>query len=248
MRNHSYEVIKIGGSLLTELVSYPQVVDTILASGNSPLVIVVSAMAGTTDKLLQAAKSLRISSNKRIDEILAFGEILSTKIMSSEFKSRKVDAIGVTPFDDGWPIITDSNFGDAMPNLDLSSQRLRKLFYNTVDSNIVVFSGFLGHDSERNITTLGRGGTDTTAVLIGHCLKWRVHLIKTAGAFEAFREEMVTKFGKKDSITVEELKKLLVDHPSFVCDKALKYIRPGDGIMIGTLAKPFRGVTIRSER
>jgi len=247
MKRHNYEVIKIGGSVLTEPASYSQVVDAILALGNSPLVIVVSAMAGTTDQLIQTAKSLRICNTKYVDEILAFGEIISTKIMSITFKSRKADAVGITPLDEEWPIITNSSYGDATPDLDLSNRNLKRLFHNTVNSNIVVLSGFLGRDSEGNITTLGRGGSDTTAFLIGYCLKWPVQLMKTAAAFETFRAEIATRFTKKDSITIEELKKYLVDHPGFVSDKALNYIRPEEDVTISTLTEVSKGVRIRSE-
>jgi len=242
MKKPSHQVIKIGGSILTQSVSYSQVADVILSSKDFPLVIVVSAMAGVTDQLIQTAKSSGIYNNEYIDEILASGEIISTKIMSLTFKSRKVDAIGITPLDDGWPIVTNSNFGDAMPILDLCTQNLKRLFHKTAKFDIVVLSGFLGLDLEGKITTLGRGGSDTTAVLIGHCMNWPVHLMKTAATFKAFREEIANKF--KNPMTIKELKKLLVYYPGFICEKALRYIEPKDNVKISTLAEAFNGVRI----
>lgn len=245
MDRKSYHVFKIGGSALTQPASYAQVADALLSLRKSPLVVVVSAMAGITNQLIQTAQSSGIYSRKYIDEIVAYGEIISTKIMTLTFKSKNVKAIGITPLDDEWPIITNSDFGDAMPILECCTQNLASQFRKMKGVDIVVLSGFLGRDAEGNITTLGRGGSDTTAVLIGHCMGWQVHIIKTTAALETFRENIAAG-SKKDSITVDELKEFLVKNPGFVADKALKYIGPKDSVRISVLSESFDGITIRS--
>jgi aspartokinase len=239
-----YKIIKIGGSLLRQMISYAQVVDAILASRLFPIVVVVSAMAGMTDHLKQVAESLGITNKRDVDVILGAGEIMSTLIMSSTFSSRNVSVATVTPLDRDWPIITDSNFGDATPDEKLTATNLKRLFLKERQSDVVVFSGFLGRDSEGNLTTLGRGGSDTTAVLIGHCMGWQVNLMKVDAALRILQKDGEGRLINGLSITRTEFERFLTSHPGFVCCKALKYMESEDRVSLGALSRTVDEIAI----
>ena len=129
--------------------------------GGDQLVVVVSAIAGETDRLLQMAESLSPGTNDReLDVLLATGEQVSAALLAMAIEALDVPAISL--LGDQIRIMTDSSFGRA---------RIRSIDRDAVlraidDGHIVVAAGFQGVDQDGNITTLGRGGSDTTAVAI----------------------------------------------------------------------------------
>ena len=140
-----------------------RVVDTYKA-GND-VVVVVSAQGDTTDDLIEKAKEITPKASKReMDMLLSTGEQISISLLAMAIQSLGVNAISLT----GWQVgmNTDSKYGMARIK-NIEGQRIK----NELDDNkIVVVAGFQGINKYDDITTLGRGGSDTTAVAIAAAL------------------------------------------------------------------------------
>jgi len=107
---------------------------------------------------------------KSLDYIMSFGERLSAPIVSAALKSLGVDSVALTGFEAG--VITDSSFGRARPRNDLMRKSVKEKLDPYLGKKITpVVTGFIGGDEGGRITTLGRGGSDYTASILGRHLK-----------------------------------------------------------------------------
>ena len=134
-------------------------------AGNE-VVVVVSAMSGETNKLVALANEMMdIPDNREYDVVVATGEQVTIGLLSMYLKSLGYKAKSYM----GWqvPIITDSTFAKAR----IESIDDTKVRADLKAGNIVVVAGFQGMDKEGNLTTLGRGGSDTSAVALAAALK-----------------------------------------------------------------------------
>jgi len=104
------------------------------------------------------------------DYILSFGERLSTKLLAGALTDAGRRAVALTGSEAG--IITDSEFGEAKPLMDTTRLRVaEKVGAIFLDGAIPVVGGFVGSDQHGRLTTLGRGGSDYTATIIGSCMR-----------------------------------------------------------------------------
>ena len=134
------------------------------ADGNT-IVVVLSAMSGETDRLLSLAKSIVSDPRGReTDVLLSTGEQVSIALLSMALEELGVPAVSFTG--PQVKILTDNVYNKARIE-DIDSTRLRATLD---DGKVAVVAGFQGVDSEGNITTLGRGGSDTTAVALAAAL------------------------------------------------------------------------------
>ncbi len=130
------------------------------------VVVVVSAMGQNTDLLIDLASQVNDSPPAReMDMLLSTGEQVSVALMAMAVHSLGYKAVSLTGAQIG--IHTDSAFTKARIRT-ISPDRIRKLLS---EGNIVIAAGFQGIDEELNITTLGRGGSDTTAVALAAVLR-----------------------------------------------------------------------------
>jgi aspartate kinase len=130
------------------------------------VVVVVSAMAGETDKLVRLAQQISSSPDEReLDVLLSTGEQVSIALLAMTLKSMGFDARSYLGFQ--IKIATDSAFGKAR----ITAIESEKIQEDLKAGRIVVVAGFQGADESDNITTLGRGGSDTTAVAVAAALK-----------------------------------------------------------------------------
>ncbi len=130
------------------------------------IVVVLSAMSGVTDHLISLAKQASDSPDKReLDLLLATGEQTTAALLSMVLRSRGYKAKSFLGFQAG--ILTDKMSGKARI-LDIDCKNLKKAVEN---GTIAVVAGFQGADEDGSITTLGRGGSDTSAVAIASSLK-----------------------------------------------------------------------------
>ena len=133
---------------------------------NNKVVVVVSAQGKTTDMLALEEKEISNNPNKREhDVLLSTGEQITISKLAIYLKELGYDAISYT----GWqvPIITDDVYGNANI-LDINTDKI----LNELENNkIVIVAGFQGITKSGDITTLGRGGSDTTAVALASYLK-----------------------------------------------------------------------------
>ena len=167
-------IVKFGGSSL----SNPKRIGLAVASvareyarGNH-IVVVVSAVGNTTDQLLHLTNGGAGLVKTDRDDILAMGERTSARIFAASLKSRGIQARYYDPSDRDWPIITDDNFLNANPLKTKSIQRIRRYLQPTLGDGVVpVIGGFIGRTKDGRISTLGRGGSDTTALLLAMALE-----------------------------------------------------------------------------
>lgn len=137
---------------------------------NLGLVVVVSAMGRqgapyATDTLISLCDKINNEPSKReLDIIMSCGEMISGTILVNMLKSRKIDSIFLTGNQAG--ITTTDNFSNAKI-IDINPQRI---FKELETNKVVVIAGFQGATETGEITTLGRGGSDTSAVAIGKAL------------------------------------------------------------------------------
>lgn len=129
------------------------------------LVVVVSAMGETTDQLIELARAVHPDPPQReMDMLLTAGERISMALLAMALRQEDIEAISFTGSQSG--IITDSTHGRARI-LEVRGERIRE---ELARERVVIVAGFQGVSRQREITTLGRGGSDTTAVAIAASL------------------------------------------------------------------------------
>ncbi len=132
-----------------------------LARQGHRMVVVVSAQGDTTDLLLEQVPSITDApSGRELDAYMAAGELLSAALMAMALEAQGVPAVSLTGMQTG--LFTDGVHGDARV-LGLTRDRIQR---ELAQGRVVVAAGFQGVDVHGDITTLGRGGSDTTAVAL----------------------------------------------------------------------------------
>ena len=161
-------VLKFGGSSVADNEKLKIVAEKIIGLYNKKnnIVVVVSAQGKTTDKLIKEAKELsEFPENREMDMLLSTGEQITIAKLSILLNEMGYNAISLTGWQAG--IYTNNTNIDALvQNIDVS--RIEK---ELAKRKIVVVAGFQGYNDNMDITTFGRGGSDTTAVAIAAALK-----------------------------------------------------------------------------
>jgi len=161
-------VQKYGGTSVADINRISKVADRVQKAydNGDQVVVVLSAMAGVTDKLIALARQASESPDKReLDVLLATGEQTTASLLAMMLKSRGYKARSFLGFQAG--IHTDTSSGKARI-LDIDCKNIQLALDQ---GHIAVMAGFQGADNQGNITTLGRGGSDTSAVAIAASLK-----------------------------------------------------------------------------
>ena len=143
------------------------------AKKGTRVAVVVSAMGKTTDVLMTTAKNTSNGKleKKDLDDILSMGERTSIRIFSAALKNNGAESCYFDPIDSNWPIITDSAFQNANPILKDCEKNIRECILPIMEKGVIpVVAGFLGKTKDGKITTLGRGGSDTTAFILAEAL------------------------------------------------------------------------------
>ena len=161
-------VQKYGGTSLSDSVRIQAAAKTIadLARQGIQVIVVVSAQGDTTDLMIE--KAIQVNSRgsaREMDAYLAAGEQMSAGLMAMAIGALGVPAVSLTGYQAG--IETDGIHGNARIQ-QINPARIRK---ELETGNVVVVAGFQGVDPEGDITTLGRGGSDTTAVALAAAVK-----------------------------------------------------------------------------
>lgn len=162
------KVQKFGGTSVADIERIRKVADRVIKSHEQgdKVVVVLSAMAGVTDKLIALAESAaKVPDSRELDVLLATGEQTTAALLAMILNDRGYRATSLLGFQAG--IITDQSAGKARI-LDIEADRILRLLDR---GHIVVVAGFQGRDIKGNITTLGRGGSDTSAVAIASAVK-----------------------------------------------------------------------------
>ena len=154
-------VMKFGGTSVASIEKINNVAEIIQKEiKKNKLIVILSAMAGVTNQMQSYIEEIKSKNDIENDLILTSGENVTIGILSSVLNSKKIKSIPLL----GWqvPIITDNNHQKAKI-LNIDKDRINKFLK---DYDVIVLAGFQGINLQGNITSLGRGGSDTTAVAI----------------------------------------------------------------------------------
>jgi aspartate kinase len=222
-------VVKFGGSSLADHERLLKAVKSVVneAEKGTRIAVVVSAMGKTTDVLMTTAKNTSNGKleKKDLDDILSMGERTSVRIFSAALKSNGADSCYFDPIDSNWPIITDSAFQNANPILKDCEKNIRESIRPIVEKGAIpVVAGFLGKTKDGKITTLGRGGSDTTAFILAEALGANeIVLVTDADGIMSGDPKVVSNPERLKEIDVNTLVGLADSGAKFIHSKALKY-------------------------
>lgn len=160
-------VLKFGGSSVADNTKLNIVANKIIdiKKKTKNVVVVVSAQGKTTDKLIEEAQELSINPNEReMDMLLSTGEQCTASKLSILLNEKGYSAISLT----GWQAGIQTN--NIYQNAKIEAIEVKRIIEELNLGKIVIVTGFQGINEKQDITTLGRGGSDTTAVAIGVAL------------------------------------------------------------------------------
>ena len=165
---------------------------------------------------------------------MAMGERTSARIFAASLKSRGIQARYFDPSDRDWPIITDDNFSNANPLKNDSIRRIKTYVKPIVGQGIIpVIAGFIGRTKDGRISTLGRGGSDTTALLLAHALEAdEVVLVTNAPGILTGNPELIRNTRVLPRIDMKALIGMTDTGTKFIHRKALRFKDPAINIRV----------------
>ncbi|NLY19764.1 MAG: aspartate kinase [Tissierellia bacterium] len=201
MNQNKGVVLKYGGSSVADPQKINQVADRIIKRKESGenIVTVVSAMGKTTNGLIDLANEISLNPNKReMDMLLSTGEQITISLLSMALNAKGYKAISLT----GWQI-EFLTFGHHMKSKvqSINGDILRKYLD---EDYIVIVAGFQGIDETGDITTLGRGGSDTSAVAIAATLGYSCEIYTDVKGIYTIDPRMYKDARKLDNLSYEE--------------------------------------------
>ena len=224
-------VVKFGGSSLADKERIERAARLIAKEcrKGTKLVVVVSAIGKTTEQLINLVNHSDKSPNKTdLDDVLAMGERTSVRVFATALKAEGLDARYFDPSDRDWPIITDDQFSNANPIVELCVQRVRDHVLPMLDGGTVpVIAGFVGRSTSGRVSTIGRGGSDTTAFILARGIgAGEVVLVTEAAGILTADPKLIPEARRLDQIDVKTLIKLADSGTKFIHRKALRYKDP----------------------
>ncbi|MEM2972240.1 MAG: aspartate kinase [Candidatus Bathyarchaeia archaeon] len=229
-------VVKFGGAELSSGETFRTAAEMVKDSGYEEIVVVVSAMKGVTDNLISCMP--QNVDDADYADVVAMGERTSARIFHSALKSLGVKSVYFDPQQENWPIITDSNFREAKPDLAETRKRVKEYLEPILGKCVPVVCGFIGRGRHNHITTLGRGGSDITATLLGNCLKAdEVILVKDTEGVLSADPKLVPNAKPLKEISIEEIFSLAYGGAKIIHPRALKYKLPQQKLRVVCFSK-----------
>ncbi|WP_152039506.1 aspartate kinase [Salinigranum salinum] len=213
-------VAKFGGTSLGSGDRINRAADSVAAAVEQghEIAVVASAMGSTTDDLLDEIKFEADDRDKA--EIVSMGERTSVRMLKAALSSRGVEAKFLEPGSDEWPVITDE-YGEV--DVAETTKRAAKLAAE-LDEVVPVITGFLAQTADGTVTTLGRGGSDTTAVMMGKYMDAdEVVIVTDVEGVMTGDPHVVEGARNVGRITVDELRNLSFRGAEVVAPSALSY-------------------------
>jgi aspartate kinase len=239
-------VQKYGGTSIGTIEKISLVADKIISAKNDgdDVVVVVSAMSGETNRLLDLAKLVDSDvSGRELDVLVSTGEQVTIALLSMTLIKKGFKAISLTGSQAG--ILTDSVFNKA--RIDSINNSTIKKYLN--DDNIVIVAGFQGMTKDGDITTLGRGGSDTSAVAISVALDAKECQIFTDVDGVYTTDPRLSPGAKKiDNITTEEMLELSSQGSKVLQPRAVEFAGKYDvGIRVLSTFDEGNGTLVNKE-
>ena len=213
-------VAKFGGTSLGSGDRIERAADTVAKAveDGHEIAIVASAMGSTTDELLDEITFEADDADRA--EIVSMGERTSVRMLKAALRSRGVEATFLEPGSEDWPIITDE-YGEV--DAEETLKRAQSLAAE-LDHVVPVITGFLAQTIDGKVTTLGRGGSDTTAVMLGKFMEADEVVIVTDVEGVMTGDPRVVEGARNvGHITVDELRNLSFRGAEVVAPSALSY-------------------------
>ncbi|MFA6801014.1 MAG: aspartate kinase, partial [Acholeplasmataceae bacterium] len=198
-------VMKFGGSSVQSILHMQNVANRVLLKKQEgyEVVVVLSAMGKTTNQLLDLAKQVtKYPSKRETDMLISTGEQVSISLFTMILKARNIDAVSLTGLQAGI-----KTFGEHLNNKidDIDTSMIEK---HLNKHQIVVVAGFQGVNDLGEITTLGRGGSDTSAVAIAVKLACDCEIYTDVDGIYTTDPKVFSKAKKLTSISYEEMKEM----------------------------------------
>ena len=199
-------VQKCGGTSVADTEKIKNVAKVVIKEKNNgnDVVVVVSAMGHTTDYLVKMAKDLsKNPSSREMDMLLSTGEGVSIALLAMAIQAEGYDAVSFNAMQVG--IVTENVHSKARI-IDIKTEKLKK---NLNEGKIIVVAGFQGVTEEGEITTLGRGGSDTSAVALAAALNAeRCDIYTDVEGVYTTDPRVVPTASRLDEISYEEMLEL----------------------------------------
>jgi len=239
-------VQKYGGSSVADVECMRRVAQRILKTrdAGNQVVVVVSAMGDTTDDLIDLAKKINPEPNEReMDALMATGEQISSAILTMALHQLGADAVSLTGPQAG--IFTDSVHTKAK----IRALKPKRLLAQLKKNRVVVVAGFQGLNPEEDIATLGRGGSDTTAVALAAAIKAdRCQILKDVEGVYTANPRVVPEAKKLDEIAYDEMLELASMGAEVLQSRAVEFAKNHNvvlEVMSSFVEKP--GTLVREE-
>ncbi|MGN1124663.1 MAG: aspartate kinase [Candidatus Gastranaerophilaceae bacterium] len=199
-------VQKFGGTSVADTDKIKNVAKSVIREkklGND-VVVVVSAMGHTTDYLMKMAKEISdVPSSRELDMLLSTGEGVSIALLSMAIQAQGYDAVSMNAMQIG--IITENVYNKARI-INIETDKLNK---HLEEGKIIVVAGFQGVTTDGEITTLGRGGSDTSAVAVAAALKAkRCDIYTDVEGVYTTDPRIVPNASKLEEVTYDEMLEL----------------------------------------
>jgi aspartate kinase len=236
----SIVVQKYGGSSVADVAKLKQVADRVMRTRRAghDVVVVVSAMGDTTDDLLALARQVSANPDRReLDMLLTAGERIAMALLSIAIRELGGDAVSFTGSQSG--IITNDRHADAR----IIEVRPVRVQDELARGKIVVIAGYQGMSYRRDVTTLGRGGSDTTAVAMAAALGAEYCEIcsDVDGVYTA-DPRIVPTARRVDALTYEETQELAESGARVLNAQAVEFAKErGIAIYARATASPLPG-------
>ncbi len=221
-------VVKLGGSVLKGPEDFRKVARVAKREFDQghELLLVVSAMKGHTDQLIEMAERVG-AKEELLDSIAGMGEVLSARLMAAALNSEGVPSEAIDPSSPRWPMITNDRFGDADPDLPRTCGAAISHIEPLLGRMIPVICGYIGKTKDGKLTTLGRGGSDTTAVTLARCLNAdEVVLVKDSKGIMTADPKMIGNAHQISELRAEEALMMSLGGARVLHHKALRYLAP----------------------
>ncbi len=208
------------------------------------IAVVVSAMSGETDRLINMAKDITDNPDEReLDVLLSTGEQVTIALLAMTLRSMGYSSRSYC----GWqiPLVTDDLYGRAR----IEDVKRDRILADLNQGHIVIVAGFQGVDSRGSITTLGRGGSDTTAVAVAAALSADVCEIFTDvdGVFTT-DPNITSKARKIDAIAYEEMLEMASLGAKVLAARSVEYaMRYGVPLMVRSSFNENNGTLVTKE-
>lgn len=218
-------VLKFGGASVAEISSFSNVTQIITNHLQSAekLLIVVSAMGDTTNNLIQKAHAVSRSPDRReLDMLVSVGERISISLLAMALHDQNIRAISFTGSQSG--IITTNDHTNA-EILEVRPHRIQQAFDQY---NVVIVAGFQGVSIDKNITTLGRGGSDLSAVALAQAFNSKVIFYKDVDGIYSQDPKVNKNAHHLKSITYDEMLDIINHGSSVLSERAVQLAKTHD--------------------